>query len=651
MPRSLCPRTPRQAHDTYETTLTLSNTMFGAAILTFPYTVYRVGWLISIPLIALAFGYSIFGFNAIIDAAHFTQERSIKGILQSVLGPRVALCVDVCMVVHMVGILIVYVSVGSDYVHSAIEGFSHGALDFSTEYIKIIVGVILIPLAFLRNVSRLSFIASVAAFLVVLTVCSVVVYFFISVAKHEVRYAGTTEGQVSEAARALDASLMTCPTEGCKVSFPSPLNSIFPAHGVAWMAVLEIIRRLSVFMPLFGCQVSIAPLFGDLKGSPAQKRLVFKRSLLISAIFVLTLQVLNAGSGVLMFADKLQPNILMTFPSAEIYMTVVKLLYAGVVLIIMVLKLLPLRIAVLSWFSLKKDEGRGKLAFYLIGLGTIVIAVILSIFVPNIDTVFNSVSALFGIVTYWLLPLFLLYKRPYLEANSKAPVQSLVSSANGSIVEDETGPSDTPGVGFLAFLGFSMVQARAVDRAFRGLPRERILAADDLTLIRRIEAKYTGHRSLPASDPDEEDITFAQQNIEAIAHTSAEPSELSQFPEDSRSSSKVAKLLNKSHRRRNSVSELKPTYNYKIAASSSGQDEGEEAIEENDQDERAALLGLPTTEVEHQNNTSKLVAKMTRGRKAAAIVAATIIVLLNGCAFFLSTFVDTDTFEFVFSDK
>lgn len=622
--------------------------MFGAAILTFPYTVYRVGWLISIPLITLAFGYSIFGFNAIIDAAHFTQERSIKGILQSVLGSRVALSVDVCMVIHMVGILIVYVSVSSDYIHSAIEGFSHGTLDFRTEYIKIVVGVVLIPLAFLRNVSRLSFIASVAAFLVVLTVCSVVVYFFISVAKNDVRYAGTLEGQVSEAARALDTSL-TCPTEGCKMSFPSPLDSIFPAHSVAWMAILEVIRRLSVFMPLFGCQVSIAPLFGDLKGSPAQKRLVFKRSLLISAIFVLTLQVLNAGSGVLMFASKLQANVLMTFPSAEIYMTVVKLLYAAVVLIIMVLKLLPLRIAVLSWFSLNKDEGRGKLAFYLIGLGTIIIAVILSIFVPNIDTVFNSVSALFGIVTYWLLPLFLIYKKPYLEANSKAPAQSLVSSADGSMDEDRTGPPDTPGVGFLAFLGFSMVQARAVDRAFRGLPRERILAADDLTLIRRIEAKYTGHRSLPASDPDEEDITFAQQNIEAIAHTSAEPSELSQFPEDSRSSSKVAKLLNKSHRRRNSVSELKPTYNYRMTISSSGQ-EDDGAEEENEQDERAALLGLPTTEVEHQDNASKLVAKMTRGRKAAAIVAAVIIVLLNICAFFLSTFVDTETFTFVFNE-
>lgn len=748
----------------YDATVTLSNTMIGVSILTFPYTVYRLGWVISALLLAGAFLYSIMGFNAIIDAAYFTQERSLKAIVQVVTNRHTAMTTDVVMIIHMIGVLVVYTSICGDYFHSSIVGFSYGKFDLDVRYVKAIVAVLLVPFMFMRNASKLSRIGIFSTLFIIITVVSTLAYFIIFMVRGVVTYAGTVEGAIVE----LDnpnpyyhdrtshtASLLPlgatieCPTEGCKMKFPNPLSIALPAHTTPWMAFLEIVRRVSIFLALFGCQISIAPLLAELKGNAAKRRRIFRRSLLISALMVLILQVIMAIAAAFSFGDKLQSNVLLSFPSVEIYMTVIKLLYACVLFIIFILKMFPIRYVILGWFRLTIDMKKGQIIFYVLGILIITMAVLLSIFVPNIDTVFNAISALFGIVTYWFVPLLLVYKRPYLEATSVITLldepnkkrrnrekgrhqrhasvhhqedrqlldidntddMNLFGEPNGHYKHHhqvEETSVDQVGVGFLAFFGFPVKQARAFTKVFRTTHpmHERLLTRQDKHIIRQHEIWHKRACSLPASEAGSEEIESAHQmvqeiisceyiedgtrggDLESSASHAVAIYKIKKMQEEqqgqqhllsdggsqihtngsSRAPPKAVKTIMTMRKRRNSVSESNPAQDYCLLQDATLPNALPKpprtniAVEKktvNDQNDGDALTGHDDLLVAGGHETIQninreeerrhaLKRKMTKKRLALTICAAVIIGLVNLTGFVLSTFMDIETFNWIF---
>ncbi|ESU39375.1 Amino acid transporter [Giardia duodenalis] len=765
------PEGPKQAEKVasdakglYDATVTLSNTMIGVSILTFPYTVYRLGWVISAILLAGAFLYSVLGFNAIIDAAYFTQERSLKAIVQIVTNKHTAITTDVVMIIHMIGVLVVYTSICGDYFHSSIVGFSYGKFQLDARYVKVIVAILLVPFMFLRDASKLSRIGIFSTLFIMITVASTAVYFIVFMIRGMVTYAGTVEGAIVELkdphghmttpSEAMISSLISplgttieCPTEGCKMKFPNPLLIAFPAHTIPWQAFLEIVRRVSIFLALFGCQISIAPLLAELKGSPVKRRRIFRKSLFISALMVLILQVIMAVAAAFSFGDKLQSNVLLSFSSVEIYMTVIKLLYACVLFIIFVLKMFPIRYVILGWFRLTIDTRKGKIIFYILGLLIVTMATLLSIFVPNIDTVFNAISALFGIVTYWLIPLLLVYKRPYLEATS---VNTLLSEPtkgskkrrhqNRVLVDDhenkqlleeddvavESGARysrephrhhghsqveetsvDQVGVGFLAFFGFSIKQARAFTKVFRAAHpmQERLLTRQDRHIIKHHEIWHNRACSLPASEAGSEEIESAHQMVQEVisceyiddgtrtgemessaSHAIAiykirkmqkEQQHLLSDTEDrtctkdgSRPPAKALRTIMTMRKRRNSVSESNPAQDYCLLqdtippntlprgpyANAAAAIRNQETKDQGDtnprtvHDELLVAGGHETIQSINKEEERRyaLKKKMTRTRLALAICATVLIGAINLTGFVLSTFVDTETFNWIF---
>ncbi|EFO64900.1 Amino acid transporter family [Giardia lamblia P15] len=745
----------------YDATVTLSNTMIGVSILTFPYTVYRLGWVISTLLLAGAFLYSILGFNAIIDAAYFTQERSLKAIVQIATNKHTAITTDVVMIIHMIGVLVVYTSICGDYFHSSIVGFSYGKFQLDVRYVKAIIAVLFIPFMFLRDASKLSRIGIFSTLFIVITVASTSVYFIIFMIRGTVTYAGTVEGAIVElespynyattpsdmATSLLVSPLGTtieCPTEGCKMKFPNPLLIAFPAHTTPWKAFLEIVRRVSIFLALFGCQISIAPLLAELKGSAVKRRRIFRKSLLISALMVLVLQVVMAIAAAFSFGDKLQSNVLLSFPSVEIYMTVIKLLYACVLFIIFILKMFPIRYVILGWFRLTIDTRKGKIIFYILGILIVMMAVLLSIFVPNIDTVFNAISALFGIVTYWLVPLLLVYKRPYLEATS---VNTLLGESNKEskkrkhrnhvLVDDhesqqllkddgvdsvyhsrelhkhhdrpqvEETSVDQVGVGLLAFFGLPIKQARAFTKVFRTTHpmQERLLTRQDRHIIKYHEIWHNRACSLPASEAGSEEIESAHQMIQEVisceyiddgtkagemessaSHAVAiykirkiqeEQQYLLSDGEDrtcikdgGRPPTKALKTIMTMRKRRNSVSESNPAqdycllkdtvplntfprYTYANATTTVDNREVEDQGDANTHaihDELVIAGGHETIQSinKEEERRHALKKKMTKTRLALAICTTVLIGVINVTGFILSTFMDIETFNWIF---
>lgn len=723
---------------TYGTALTLSNTMVGAALLSLPFTIVRLGWVTALVIMAFAFTYSLFGFYAIIDTAHFTESRTLRGCVVSIFGKKIAMAMDVCIVLMYTGLLVVYISICGEYISACITGFSHGKASFRLEYIKVIIGVVLIPTTILKSPAALSNISGFCILFILITVLSVFSYFIAGLVTQEV--ACNVEGITGSSlyGKAL-ANSFTAPVSDSNIGtwkpFPSPLLIYAPAHTVPWKAFLEIVRRVSVFMPLFGCHASIAPLLSELQGSPNKRRLLLKKAITIAITVSLILYLLNGIGAALMFNQVIQANVLISFPPSNIYMTVIRLLYAFVVALSFAIIMFPIRVIIMSWWNIDKQTRKGSIIFVIIGISLTILAVLMSTFIPSIDTVFNAIAALFGIAVYWLVPLFIRWKVPEVAARSRVPRTD--DDEEVGYVNPETSPephrrdtvlkrgrTDSVAVGAFAFLGMTMGQARTMSKVFtrersinnRERSRSQIRTEQRATETRNRAATLAAPQKIEAasilsikgyspqmkmSKPQladtvpyvaasgVEEVGGSSHNIWQESGQSVDPSmpsaplgtsvpcsELS-IPEVKTSiprrmsqrapPSPIYKPEDTAMKRyrAQSIADSKPTHTFDLLTEQTNARNASLLADPNlPEDMRIALevaaeleqnggtLEAPNEEYPEPDMTDPwrvaLLKKMTKCRKVIIICSACVIVVMNLTAFFLSTFVNTDTFSWIF---
>ncbi|TNJ30670.1 Solute carrier family protein [Giardia muris] len=632
--------------ETYSTALTLSNTMVGAALLSLSYTIVRIGWGMGLVLMAFAFTYSLFGFYAVIDAAHYTQSRTLRGCVTAVFGPIPAMVMDVCIVLMYTGLLVVYVSICGDYIGACITGFSYGRASFDIRYTKLILGGLLLPLTLLRSVKALSNISGFCIIFIFVSVLSITVYFFIGLGKRKVacNVAGL---QIDEpfTGSTCDLDANTCTWE----PFPSPMYIVGPAHTVAWKAFLEIVRRVSVFMPLFGCHASIAPLLHELKGTPIRRWKILRKAITIAAATTGALYLISGFGSSLMFNRYIQANVLLSFLPTEIYMTVVRLLYTLVMALSYVVILFPIRVIIMSWWSLSNETKKGKVVFVCIGIILMIVSVTLSIFVPSIDTVFNAISALFGIAVYWLVPLLLRWKLPFIQATSPL--------AFPDEVQDEA-EDDTVAVGAFAMFGLNVNYARTMSKV---LSRDHALQS---RLRTRSELRQNqndiaarGRAATLAVPKGSRDPLLTPSNPPLVTENlRSEP------PITDRNT-----ILTQQRNRTISIADSHPTKPFDLTDDANSPDRkapppgvtadllimqqvvDEFRAEQAEQATRPETVAIPIEEQEIDMTDPRrvlLLKKMTKLRFGGFMAATTIICIINLTAFFLSTFVDTNTFTF-----
>lgn len=97
-------------------------------------------------------------------------------------------------------------------------------------------------------------------------------------------------------------------------------------------------------------------------------------------------------------------------------MTVCRLLSCFSVSVSYVLITYPVRTIVLSWLPFKEGSKGNKVSFYIIGFVIVVITVALSIAIPDIETVLNFISAIFGCVWYSELVAMMVFADPLIKA-------------------------------------------------------------------------------------------------------------------------------------------------------------------------------------------------------------------------------------------
>ena len=134
----------------------------------------------------------------------------------------------------------------------------------------------------------------------------------------------------------------------------------------------------------------------------------------ISTILVFMLYILGSITAYMLFGKNIATNLLNSFPAENYVMTAVRLFYCFVIILSFVTVVYPMRTNIMEWMNLDKNVGIGKTSFYIIGVLLTAFGVVVSIFVPDIVTVFNIISALFGIAEHWIIPITARWKMPEL---------------------------------------------------------------------------------------------------------------------------------------------------------------------------------------------------------------------------------------------
>ena len=164
--------------------MTTSNTMVGSALLTLPFVFSRLGFMLTLPVALIAFTFSYYGFQAIVDAAHHTQSRTMRGMVTGIFGKPAATVIDISMVVMYGGFLVSYVSIAGDYLKTFILAISHlRDEEVDVRLVKIGLLVVLAPLTAMGSPDALSKMSAFAIIFIVVTVISVCIFFFISLAQ------------------------------------------------------------------------------------------------------------------------------------------------------------------------------------------------------------------------------------------------------------------------------------------------------------------------------------------------------------------------------------------------------------------------------------------------------------------------------------
>lgn len=381
---------------------TMANTMMGCALLSFSYAYSRLGWVIATILLGLICWFEVVTYKALVNVAHYGQFRTLHGMLEEIFGRKFAYFIDGTIALTYLGYLTVYTSIYADYMQMFIQNVS-GGKKFKTEYLKLIIMPILLLQCCMKSPDAIAKVSAFAIFMIVATVLAITVYFIIYAARNE------TEIYFS------DKDITK------KIPFPKPMDTIWPANPHPGYAVLEVIQRFTLFMPLYGAQSSVSSIYYDLKAPPNFKHKAMLSGVTIAVISSTIMYFMAGFFGLLMFGRDVAGNILLSFSPNNIVITIVRLLYTLVVVLSYVVVVYPTRNIIMDWFNLTLDTKKGLTAFYVIAVVFVIITTALSIAVPDIVKVIGFIASIFGIPLFNCIPILAVYITPKLRAESKVP--------------------------------------------------------------------------------------------------------------------------------------------------------------------------------------------------------------------------------------
>ncbi|KAH0572191.1 Amino acid transporter family protein [Spironucleus salmonicida] len=383
---------PKNIKDQASTSFSLVSQMMGASLLSISFITFQMGAVLSAIVFIGVYIFVLYLLNIFTEAVHYTQSRSYMEVTTKICGKKMAILLNVCIIVSFYGFCTGYVIISANSVVSFIQNV--GKYSFNTYLAKALIAFVLIfPLCLIKSMGVLSKVSSISSFIILITVVSIVAIFFVK----------------------LDARQI------CKVDGKDVLYKIqaFPQSS-PFITILTFLMYIPSIQSNFGCHNGIPSLLNDLKGPPIFKKKILKVSLGIAITGASIFYALVGYFGAAMFGDQIQSNIFINFAKCNLlYFNILALLYAIVVIISFPLVVFPIKETLLQIFGLTMDTTKGYLVSVIISFIFVTLAFALAAVYENIVVIFGIFASLSGFIYVFCLPIIFAIQLPRLREQNR----------------------------------------------------------------------------------------------------------------------------------------------------------------------------------------------------------------------------------------
>lgn len=422
--------------------------MIGGSLLSIPYVCARMGLVLSTIVISFVLILALVLMLQVVNACYYTNAQTFKQVTEKVFGSKVAVCIDVALILNNYGFLVSYIIISAQSFHTLLTTFFSSYIeDLPFDSYLLIKAVltfgIMLPLSLLRNVKVLGSVASAGLGLIILTVFSVILYYFASFLRHN----------------------QTCMFQNVDYE-PGlrPLPPLWPRGqqvgtvemSAPIMGSIFVISYIPMLMGSFSIHAGAPPILYELRGSNDQRLQSIRRSMYYAYGFCFLMYMLMGCFGALLYGYDVSTNILYSFKLCgnDIYLNIVGIAYGLMVCIAYPLIQYPLKVSLLSYCRVNPKR---KLLNYMIYLGFSVafalLAFTLAALYDNISSIFGFFGSMCGVLIYFIVPILLWHKLPKLKARSP-----IIDRLN-ILLQPQTDVDDIRDITTTAFLGAQHYEA------------------------------------------------------------------------------------------------------------------------------------------------------------------------------------------------
>ncbi|CAL6032210.1 Amino_acid transporter family [Hexamita inflata] len=385
-------------------TMMFVNNCVGDVILTIACRFGQLGLPLGVFLLTTAFLYEVWAFRVIGKACAFSDAGDLLDLMKKCYNKKIAMFIDVCAVLMLFAVQICYTIIISSYIHQAYDLITKTPMcveDVVCEehfkkvetIIRLIIGFTILPFEdLITSVNVLNFISSFAVIFVSITLVCII--------------GRSTQTLITGKLAFDDIFVPRQPVMPYKPNF------------------FDIFIDFTGMFAMFSLQPVIPPLYEELVGSREIKKYILGKASDIASFVLYLMYMITAIMGCLVFYGENQPhyrndNILVNYASADVLMSIIRIMYVLVVMIGYPVVIYQIRASMASWFGIDRKTTCSKVTFVSMGLIATFICSTVAMFTPSILVIFDPFCAVFGCVLFQIMPLMVWYKLPKLEKESE----------------------------------------------------------------------------------------------------------------------------------------------------------------------------------------------------------------------------------------
>ncbi|CAL6069968.1 Amino_acid transporter family protein [Hexamita inflata] len=392
---------------TAQTTVTLLSQMLGACLLSCSFIIAKLGWVLAVFAFTFSVGYDLFVYNYLVKTSCYTQAQSYRQLTERALSKKLSVVLEISIIISYFSYLTAYIIISSSSITIFIKNVV--GYDANKYIVKAILSTcIIFPLCLLKSLKQLSKIAAIAGIAIFTFSISIFVYFFIHIGSKTLCVTKDTQQPITYGLQAVP--------------------SVSP-----FMAFLYFIMYIPLLQGNFTLHNIIPPMVQELTGTPIMRQKIVSVSVVISALLAVLLYITIGILGASMFGKDIKDNILTAFaPCKWLWVDILSLIYAFVTIIAYPLVLYPIKVSITCLCKKDPYTQNGYRFQVLITAICLILNCALAMAFEAIVAICGLFSSLAGIVSYFIIPIWIVVKYPKIKQDNELINTTIADSVKSS---------------------------------------------------------------------------------------------------------------------------------------------------------------------------------------------------------------------------